>query len=366
MKITFNRAELQTAVNGLSMLVCGRHTLPIIGCVKFVCEEAGSGEYITALGTDLNSSATFRGFAKTATDSAGEGVVSMAHLKRALRLTPPGASLEMSITDKVVNFKTERSRVRCFAFPPEEFPTCVTQPKGGGAVMANGFTKAFRAAMLCASSDESRAVLNGALLQDGNLVATDGRRMVSLPTEAKGLQSAIIERNAFLTRAKLEETASVLVGRVGTSTLQAFFLSTSTWHFAGRCIEGRFPDYKQVIPKEGAHTFTLKDSDAVELARMLPAMFAQQWDTPVTVKLDDEGGLSFEATHTDDGTVEMKYAAESFKTTTGGFKVSLNRNFLTEALRQGFRTWNGTDDLSPIKATKPDGACHVLMPMRIR
>lgn len=106
------------------------------------------------------------------------------------------------------------------------------------------------------SSDETRYVLNGVLLEGatGNLVATDGRRLhISSPcsklpapsSDLPHLEAIIPHDTAKLLLSLVPAGDTVTFHKHGDSTLR---LTTSLFTLYSRVIEGSFPNYKQVIP----------------------------------------------------------------------------------------------------------------------
>ncbi|MBF0479859.1 MAG: DNA polymerase III subunit beta, partial [Candidatus Omnitrophica bacterium] len=119
----------------------------------------------------------------------------------------------------------------------------------------NDFREMFRLTVFAVSHEESRYVLNGVLLEikqkQVRLVATDGRRLAKIEKiiETTGSQeiSVILPTKAvieLMRNLKEEGLVSFVVGNN-----QVLFDIAGTL-IATRVIDGDFPNYNQVVPKE--------------------------------------------------------------------------------------------------------------------
>lgn len=112
--------------------------------------------------------------------------------------------------------------------------------------------KALAYCLLAIDKDSTRYALGGVLWDNVKLVATDGRRMhvqtVELPTEhdREGQDKPIIPANAvsaFLVAARALDYVSVEFDRDNVK------FSCNQWTIRARLLEGRFPNWRAVMPE---------------------------------------------------------------------------------------------------------------------
>ncbi|MCB0359021.1 MAG: DNA polymerase III subunit beta [Bdellovibrionales bacterium] len=118
------------------------------------------------------------------------------------------------------------------------------------------------------SMDETRYNINGVfveLLDSGmlRLVATDGHRLAMVDREADGLPG--LDEGVIVPRKGIQELKKVLEGNDGAAKIsinEGFFTVQSGRTTLGvRLIDGEFPDYRQVIPKENKTIVTASRAD---------------------------------------------------------------------------------------------------------
>jgi DNA polymerase-3 subunit beta len=153
--------------------------------------------------------------------------------------------------------------------PKTDFPEVKTTPESEYArVRADEFRKMIKKVLFSVSSDENKYSLTGVFLErlDGgvNMVATDGKRL-SLVTRgypeldvepdsfAVPSEGVIVPKIVLTELVKYQfETNSLMVGF---SKNQIFFAYDNI-HVVSNLIEGKFPDYKKIVPEERNRWFT--------------------------------------------------------------------------------------------------------------
>lgn len=150
-----------------------------------------------------------------------------------------------------------------------DFPEVKTTPDTEYLqIRADEFRRMIRKVIFSISSDENKYSLTGVFLErfdDGvNMVATDGKRLslvtrrfvdLDIQPEAFAMPSegVIVPKIVLTEIVKYQiETGSL---RMGFSKNQVFF-SYDNLHIVSNLIEGRFPDYKKIIPEERDRFFT--------------------------------------------------------------------------------------------------------------
>jgi hypothetical protein len=146
-----------------------------------------------------------------------------------------------------------------------------------------------------------------------------------------------------------------------------FQLETGPWTLQGKLIEGTFPNWRQVIPdsRDEDQQFTLVEDDVAVLedaVKTLPTgnltgreaqdaainIIARN-DVPVLAACDGQGNWTYR---------ELPNSS-----ITPGNGTALNRLYLLQAVKAGFRVWRFRDELHPLQSIQ-EGGVHVIMPMR--
>lgn len=193
------------------------------------------------------------------------------------------------------------------------------------------------------------------------MVATDGRRLTaanSLTLPIK--QSVIVPRNKFLAWPKLTGAT-----QAGFNPKKGWMrLVCGSWEVLIRLIEGTYPNWQQVVPDytEDTTYFTLAEEDVPVLLDALKTMPSSDESTrPITV-MTGTPHLRLAACDPESGHWSYQVLPNSRWDGTA-LSVTVNRSFLADAVKAGFRTFSIADDLSPLLA-RDNGNTHVLMPVR--
>ncbi|MBI5628417.1 MAG: DNA polymerase III subunit beta, partial [Candidatus Rokubacteria bacterium] len=219
------------------------------------------------------------------------------------------------------------------------------------------------------SHDESRYALNGILFSvQGKalrLVATDGHRLalavrplVDDPTPVSG----IVPRKAVQEIARIVGSGEEVQVAI---TDNQFVLQMPNFLLMARLIEGTFPNYEQVVPKEHPKRITMARG-ALTAALRRVSVLAEERTKPVKFTLTP-GALKLSAYHPDFGeaeeSLEVEYAGEEVT-------IGFNSRYVLDAI--GAQVAEQVvielkDSLSPgvIKSFEEEGALCVIMPMRI-
>jgi DNA polymerase-3 subunit beta len=252
MKFTCNAKDIAAAVTTASKVVNAHTTVPILNNVLVAAKNGRVSVRATDLELTLENSIS--------AEVQEEGACTVpARLFTGYLANLPPAKLQMQGTASRATLKCERSNYEFFTLPPEEYPPL---PEGTTSGQFRVDVKAFRdaanAVTFAASSEEARgAVLMGTLVEledtHATMVATDGYRLaryrlelaepVKTPTKlivpARGLSEVV----RAATEGQIEATV------VGGQANQLVF-NTGDAKISARLVDGQYPNYQQVIPKE--------------------------------------------------------------------------------------------------------------------
>lgn len=255
MKLTTNKTDLAQALTNITGVISPRTTLPILGNVLM---RASNGE-LELIATDLDMSLSVK--IKADVEVAGDCTLPAKRLTGVIRESP---AQEVSIAwDQVrADIQSGGSRVKLIGLPASEFPDRIPPVDSIATftLSCEAIGSIIRRAAHAASTDESRYVLNGLLIEstgDGLIfIATDGRRLakVEMPMEGYPAFMAIIPNKtiSLLQRVLgLGDCAITLYPSEIVFTLDGASLYS-------KLIDGNFPNWRQVMPRDSGQKVTVE------------------------------------------------------------------------------------------------------------
>jgi DNA polymerase-3 subunit beta len=263
MKCSIAQTELLQALSLISSAVPSRTTLPVLA--NILVEATDEGLQMTA--TDLDLSVTTRAMA----DVKAEAALTVP-AKKLLELVRklPKEELKLEAKDLTLNVGSRTGRFKFLCIRPEEFPARVNvAPDTALTIDAKQLERMIKRTIYAVSTDETRPALNGALLQvaegEIRLVATDGHRLARAtlkhPGAVKGaLKGDVIVPLKALTHLHRLVAESVDPVHVELSKNHARFTVGKT-SLTTKLIEGPFPNYEQVLPKNNNKHLHVKTGD---------------------------------------------------------------------------------------------------------
>lgn len=251
MKITLTRENLLKVLQTVGGVVEKRQTMPILGNILFQVSEntltvtASDLEIETRAQTELESSDTNQ-FAIT---------LPAMKLINIVRSLPDGLTIVMDFEDSRCNLAAGRSRFKLSTLPAEDFPTIdLTQAEMSFSLSQHQLKQLISHSSFAMASQDVRFYLNGMLFDISNqslrVVATDGHRLSTCSTDLAidGLTptQAILPRKGVLELSKLIGDDDTLIEfALAKNYLTVQFEDTV---FTCKLVDGRFPDYRRVIP----------------------------------------------------------------------------------------------------------------------
>ena len=267
----------ESLVNVLSHVVGAverRHTLNILSNVKIqVTEQA-----LTITGSDLEvelvASTTL---ADGACLQAGETTVPARKLVDICKSLPNAALIDLHITeDQRCILKSGNSRFVLGTLPAEDYPLLTTDSSQGTQVQVTEreLKRLFEKTSFAMAVQDVRFYLTGTLLEIDQTqlraVTTDGHRLALCETlassDATQLVQAIVPRKAVGELQRLlsieDKALTLLIGReLLNVTLQTESRDKEqadiTVRITTKLIDGKFPDYRRVIPRGGDKMVTI-------------------------------------------------------------------------------------------------------------
>ena len=331
MKVTCRPAVLGQALQVVSRAISSRTTLPILN--NILIETTSEGLALTATNLEI-------GIRKVVpAEVAMEGsTTAPARLLTDFVGTLPDQDLELSLDGA-----TQSLGLRCARFDThikcieaEEFPPGPRPDEGDRLeVPLDELIKAVEQTQMAASTDEARPVLTGVLvhIEGGNLTlaATDGHRLAVRKLPAQG--AGDLEASLIVPARALAELARVLKGEPGRVELiiskarnQIFFKAGNS-ELTSRLIDGKYPNYAQVIPSKSSTTVRVNTAELTQTVRAV-SLFARDSANVIRVKAQS-GAVILSATTNEvgDSRAEMPADVEGSE-----IQIAFNARYVLDAL----------------------------------
>ena len=365
LRIQIEREALLKALTTTAGAISSKATLPILTNILI---QAQAPDKVTFAGTDLELGI------KTFCDAQVfvEGSVT-APARKLYEIVKelPGGPIEVTVAkNNAVNIKTSAVFFKIMGLEAEDFPK-LPEPTSDKAFDFEQETlkRCLTLTSFATSRDEARYTLNGVLLivrnKNARFIATDGKRLASI--EVNGVASGNIDLEIIIpskTVAEIVKAASESSGKARILTAQnqiLFQLGPTT--IISRLIEGRFPNFEQVIPKDEKTTARLKRADLLAALKRVSVLTSQENQA---VKLDfmkDKILISSRSPNLGEAKEDLTAEVSG-----GDLTIGFNPDYIVEALK------NLEDDEVVLSMTEPDkpglikagdGYLYVVMPMQL-
>lgn len=367
MKFVISREALIKPLQLVAGVVERRQTLPVLSNILLVAE----GDQLSMTGTDLEVELVGRVTLDEPAE-AGSVTVPARKLMDICKSLPDSARIELTLTGQKMVIKAGRSRFSLSTLPAAEFPNVEDSPETLELSMVQqqlrnlidktGFSMA---------QQDVRYYLNGMLLEiaDGKLraVSTDGHRLATSVTDVEaeeGLQHQIIvPRKGILELARLLQNGDAELRLViGASHIRAH---VGDFTFTSKLVDGKFPDYERVIPKNGDKILL---SDRMELRQVLSriAILSNEKYRGVRLALSP-GYLQVMANNPEqeeaEETLAVDYDGDSLEV---GFNVNYLLDCLSILNSDVVRlTLSDSNSSALVEGFDEEGNLYVVMPMRM-
>jgi DNA polymerase-3 subunit beta len=366
MKFTITREKLQEGLAAVAGSVPTRTTLPVLS--NLLLETDGDGVRLS--GTDLDTAVSVRVPAEVEENGAITAPAKkLQEIARELPLAPVGIATQgdgISITGG-------RSRFRLNGLPKDEFPAFPAVPfDESWHLTGRELTQLISHVSFAVSTEETRPILNGVLweLREGEMrmVATNGHRLAKMTIPRDGSGGAgdlIVHPRALAQVEKLFKPDDQV--EVARSENHLAFRGPAVQIFT-RLIEGPYPNYDQVIPKDNDKSLIVEKAGLNSAIRRM-AIVASDQTHRIRLAL---GGptLRFSVQ-----TPDLGEAMEELEVEYDGapLEIGFNANYLLELLRYmptdevklSFRAPERAATMEPVgNEDTPDFLCLV-MPLRL-
>ena len=373
MHFKIDRNLLLKSLSHIQGVVERRNTIPILSNVKIEAENAK----LQFTATDMDVAVTDNIEAEIL--NAGSITVPAHTFHDIVKKLPDGVNIDC-IYDQENSTKTlQINAAQCnFTLPiieANDFPVIETgEITHKFTIKKNDFLKLLDKSKFAISTEETRYYLNGIYLhvpEDNKdklrAVATDGHRLaqaeIPVPDGAQSIPGIIIPRKAVGEIRKLAEGTEQEVKVIVSKTKAKFIFPSSI--LTTKLIDGSFPDYQRVIPKENLNKLIVANAD---FSKAVDRVSTVSMEKSRAIKLSlYKNLLSLNVNSHDLGNafeeLEIDYDSQNLE-------IGFNSKYLLDISSQ-IQGKNIeillSDSASPALITDPDqdGVIFVLMPMRV-
>ena len=268
MQFNINRDSLLKSLNFVQGVVEKKNTLPILSNVLLNLK----GKTLEIVATDLDI-VFYDELSDLNIVEEGNTTTSANVLFDILRKIPQGTEINFTLkNENKLSLKTKNSDFNLLCLPSSNFPTFDDKFDGENIkVDKKKFLSLLNKTKISISNDDTRHYLNGVYLHatESNKntfltgVATDSHRLSSssiLVDNIQSFSSIIIPRKTVFQLCNLLENIDKLLIQASANKIK---FSLGKIKLISKVIDGKFPDYQKVVPKENTKTLTVSSSDFI-------------------------------------------------------------------------------------------------------
>ena len=250
MKLTFSRETILKPLQIVSGVVEKRQTSPILSNLLMQVHDGR----LSLTGTDLE----VQMFASVDIESTDDGEITLPARKFVdiCKSLPENARIELIVDGDKASIKSGRSRFSLTTLPANDYPSLDNiESNFSFEVPQNQLKQLIEKTQFSMAQQDVRYYLNGMLFEISssglNTVATDGHRLAishqDLNINSTEIRQIIIPRKGVLEIARLlDESVTPVIVTLSSNHIRIQLAEVS---FISKLIDGKFPDYQQVIPR---------------------------------------------------------------------------------------------------------------------
>ena len=380
MELTFEKDDLLRAVQVLQGVAGSRNTLPILSNILVKAQD----EHIEMSATDLEVGIRIR--VNGTIVEPGSITIPARKIAEIIRELPPSVVKIITTANDRVEIECERGVYTIIGLASNQFPSMMSMPDEFFTVNAETFKTMIAKTAFAASTEEARYYLNGVFLhltlEESRIVAADGWRLALAKSPA--MESITEEIGVIVPIKAVGEIRRTFSGsqsnrakpesnnlKMSISENQIIF-SDDVSTLTSRLMEGEFPDYNRIIPKDNDINISLDTQQLLAVIRRVSLLANPK---TLLIRLETQDGImKVSATNPDFGEAHEEM---EIKSGDGNIVIAFSAKFALDVLTHLDSEevlLNLKDPLSAVllKPVYPDkdGAnnenyLYLIMPMRL-
>ena len=371
MQFVVKRDILLKSLNFVQGIVEKKNTLPILSNVLLQLKD----KKLLIVATDLDI-IFYDEISEVKVINEGSTTTSAAILYDILRKISSNSELNFDLkSENKLSLKSENADFNLLCLPTDNFPSFADEFEGQEIVLNNNrFLKLLNKTKISISNDDTRHYLNGIFL---HLTEAHGRNFLTgVATESHRLSSSSLEidniknfSSLILPRKTVFQLCSLLTESDEELTMQTsdnkIKFSLGKTKLISKVIDGKFPDYKKVVPTVNDKTLVVSSEDFINSIERVASV---SLDRKEGVKLQinkDNVQLSVNSANSGDGNEKIRANFNS-----ENLNISFNSKYLIDIaseVEDKNLKMNFKDSTSPvlIEDISDKNSYYVIMPMKI-
>lgn len=365
MKFRGNRQSLLEALTIVGSVVAPRSIKPILQNLRMVVDPSGA----TLLATDLEVAIRY----KIPLDDVEEGGDVLLPVQRLLGIFREASGDDVSFVsdDRALRISCGRASFKVLGEDPDEFPVIPSFDDGKAFVLEREpFRLLIRKTTFATAREKTRYAFNGVRFEvegdTARMVATDGKRMAVKSVGIDNPQN--IEAGHIIPTKGLQTFDRVLTDtddqvRINLEDRQVM-IRTGNAEVSSRLVEGAFPRYDNVIPKETALTATFEKADLLSALKQAAILTNDESRSVRMSFREDRLVLTSRAMDVGEARVELETETEGEP-----IDIAFNPDFLVEGLKnmdaERLKIFVSGKD-TPARIDGEENFVYVVMPVTLR
>ena len=274
-----------------------------------------------------------------------------------------------------MSLKSENSDFNLLCLPIDNFPTFADEFEGQEVALNNNrFLKLLNKTKISISNDDTRHYLNGIFL---HLTESHGRNFLTgVATDIHRLSSSSLEvtntsdfNSLILPRKTVFQLCSLLTESTDQLTIQTsenkIKFNLGKMKLISKVIDGKFPDYKKVVPTTNDKTLFISSKDFINSIERVASVSLDRKEGVKLVINKDNVQLSVNSANSGEGNEKIKAEFSN-----ENLNISFNSKYLIDIaseVEDKNLKMNLKDSVSPvlIEDASDKNSYYVIMPMKI-
>ena len=268
MEFKLNSTDLLKCLNHIYGIIEVRHTLPILS--NIIIRSSDDLVNLSSTNLDIYCSESVN----ADVNIIGDTSVSAATLYEIVKRLPGGSEVHISQNDdeSLLLINCGRSKFKLSTIKTDDFPIINDSDLNINFVLtAQELSRMIDKTKFAISNEEARYYLNGIFFHKAEkdnisllrAVATDGHRLaqydIPLPQGADDIKGLIIpKKTIFELRKSLDDAEGDINISLNENKIKVAF---GNFKIISKVIDGTFPDYTKVVPKNNDKNFSTKTND---------------------------------------------------------------------------------------------------------
>ena len=371
MQFVIKRDILLKSLNFVQGVVEKKNTLPILSNVLLQLKD----KKLSIIATDLDI-IFYDEISEVKILKEGSTTTSAAILYDILRKISSNSELNFELkSENKLSLKSENADFNLLCLPTDNFPTFADEFEGSEITLNNSrFLKLLNKTRISISNDDTRHYLNGIFF---HITEAHGRNFLTgVATDSHRLSSSSLEientndfTSLILPRKTVFQLCSLLTESSDQLTMQASDNKTKftlgNMKLISKVIDGKFPDYKKVVPTNNDKTLLVSSKDFISSIERVASVSLDRKEGVKLVINKDNVQLSVNSANSGEGNEKIKAQFSS-----ENLHISFNSKYLIDIaseVEDKNLKMNLKDSASPvlIEDTSDKNSYYVIMPMKI-